>query len=101
MSDVRTTHHSSLITHHLRLACGVHPTRRATRRPSIVEMRCCLFVLFLVVVAGAFVAGLLLRDVPAIDALVVQARHTVTGAAAPATPLPRGVGAPAIQQSGR
>src|SRR5439155_99020 len=66
----RATHYSSLITHHLRLACGVHPTRRATRRPSIVKMRCCSFFLFLVVVAGAFVAGLLLRDVPVTDAKI-------------------------------
>jgi hypothetical protein len=66
-------------------------------------MRCCSFILFPLVVVAAFVAGLLLRDVPAIDALVLQARRTVAGAAAPPTTVaaPGSSSGPVVQQSGR
>ncbi len=67
-------------------------------------MRCCSFILFPLVVVAAFVAGLLLRDVPAVDALVLQARRAVTGASPPppaSVTSPGGASGPVVQLSGR
>jgi hypothetical protein len=69
-------------------------------------MRCCSCLLVLLLVAGAFGAGFVLRGGappgPLLATLLAEARQRVTGVAAPPTsvPAPSGSSAPVIQRSG-